>query len=58
MVAVNDTDDSILRFHHVGGLLRITLTGVKPATKTVTVTFDKDVTTPPSRQGKRPRTTS
>ena len=44
MVAVNDTDDSILRFHHVGGLLRITLTGVKPATKTVTVTFDKDVT--------------
>ena len=44
MVAVNDTDDSILRFHHVGGLLRITLTGVKAATKTVTVTFDKDVT--------------
>ena len=44
MVAVNDTDDNILRFHHVGGLLRITLTGVKPATKTVTVTFDKDVT--------------
>ena len=44
MVAVNDTYDSMLRFYHVGGLLRITLTGVKAATKTVTVTFDKDVT--------------
>lgn len=44
MVADNDRDNSILYFYHVGGLLRVTLNGVKPATKCVRITFDKDVT--------------
>ena len=44
MVAVNDESSSFLDFYHVGGLLRITLNGIKAETKTATVTFDKDVT--------------
>lgn len=44
MVAQNDEDNDILMFYHVGGLLRVTLNGVKRATKYVCVTFDKDVT--------------
>ena len=44
MVAKNTSGVRNLNFHHVGGLLRITLTKIKPETKTVTVTFDKDVT--------------
>ena len=44
MVAVNDVNSSILYFYHVGGLLRINLSGVKPNTQKVRVTFDKDVT--------------
>ena len=44
MVAQNDEDNDILMFYHVGGLLRITLTGVKVGTKQVLVMFDKGVT--------------
>lgn len=44
MVALNDEDSDILMFYHVGGLLRITLKGVKTGTTSVRVTFDKDVT--------------
>lgn len=44
MVALNDEDSDFLMFYHVGGLLRITLQGVKTGTTSVRVTFDKDVT--------------
>lgn len=44
MVAQNDEDNDILMFYHVGGLLRITLKGVKVGTKQVYVMFDKGVT--------------
>ena len=44
MVANNDRESGTLYFYHVGGLLRVTLNGVKPATKYVRVSFDKDVT--------------
>ena len=44
MVAQNDEDNDILMFYHVGGLLRITLKGVKVGTKQVLVMFDKGVT--------------
>ena len=44
MVAVNDSDNSILHFYHVGGLIRITLSGLKATTQKVRLTFDKDVT--------------
>ena len=43
MVAVNDVNDNVLDFYHVGGLLRITLVDLDPATQTVRVDFDKDV---------------
>ena len=44
MVAVNDPSTKTLDFRHVGGLLRLNCTEMKPETKTVVVTFDKDVT--------------
>lgn len=44
MVAANDPASNLLDFYHVGGLLRITLNGVRAETQKVTVTFDKDVT--------------
>ena len=44
MIAVNDPAASTLLFHHVGGLLRIICRDLDPATKTVAVRFDKDVT--------------
>ena len=46
MVALNDPSSAPnnLDFYHVGGLLRITLSGIKAATQKVRVTFDKDVT--------------
>ena len=44
MVAVNDPSSKVLDFRHVGGLLRLICSGMKPTTKTVVVTFDKDVT--------------
>lgn len=44
MVAVNNPATSNLNFHHVGGLLRLTCKDVPETTKTVKVTFDKNVT--------------
>lgn len=44
MVAINDINNSILDFYHVGGLLRITCSGLAEDTQKVTVTFDKKVT--------------
>ena len=46
MVAVNDPASATdaLDFYHVGGLLRIILTGIDPTTQKVRVTLDKDVT--------------
>ncbi len=44
MVAVNTESSSLLKFYHVGGLLRITLNGADPSTQKVRVTLDKDVT--------------
>lgn len=44
MIAVNDPDQDILYFRHVGGLLRIICNDVPAGTTTATVTFDKDVT--------------
>ena len=44
MVAVNDPNRDILYFHHVGGLMQITVTTVPVGTKTVSVTLDKGVT--------------
>ena len=46
MVAINDpaVAPDELDFHHVGGLLRITLKGVKATTRKVRVTFDEYAT--------------
>ena len=44
MVAQNLTRSNVLEFHHVGGLLRINCEDMDPATKTIVVTFDQDVT--------------
>lgn len=44
MIAVNDPDQDILYFRHVGGLLRIICNDVPAGTTTATVTFDKNVT--------------
>ena len=44
MVAVNSADSDLLLFYHVGGLLRLTLLSVRPATAMVTITFGTDVT--------------
>lgn len=44
MVAKNDPPNNVMDFRHVGGLLRINCVAMKSATKTVVVTFDKDVT--------------
>lgn len=44
MVAKNDPSSNVLDFHHVGGLLRINCVDMDPATKTIVVSFDKDVT--------------
>ena len=44
MVAVNSADSDLLLFYHVGGLLRLTILSIRPATATVTVSFGTDVT--------------
>ena len=44
MVAENDTDNDILYFRHVGGLLRVHCGSVPSGVKTAMVAFDKDVT--------------
>ena len=44
MVAVNDPDATELYFKHVGGLLRLTLNDVSPATKVITVNLGKRLT--------------
>ena len=44
MVAINDPVGNMLDFYHVGGLLRLTCKDIEPETKSVKVTFDKDVT--------------
>ena len=46
MVAKNDPDETLLQFHHVGGLLRITIPAesLNTNTKTIAVTLDKGVT--------------
>lgn len=46
MVAANEASTDILDFRHVGGLLRLTLPAatVPAATRTVRLSFDKDVT--------------
>ena len=44
MVAVNDPLQDILYFRHVGALLRYKWVNLPAGTKTVTVTFDTDVT--------------
>ena len=46
MVAVNDVATDILDFRHVGGLLRLHLLNIPPATVQVRVRFDSDVTGP------------
>ncbi len=40
MVAVNDPDSDILYFHHVGGLMRITVATVPAGVRAVTVTLN------------------
>ncbi|MBR4586028.1 MAG: hypothetical protein IKO29_04735 [Bacteroidales bacterium] len=44
MVAENHSDQDLLYFRHVGGLLRIVCTNLPAGVKTVTVSFDNDVT--------------
>ena len=46
MVAVNDPDETLLQFRHVGGLLRITIpaNSLNTNTKKIAVTLDKGVT--------------
>jgi hypothetical protein len=44
MVAVNSNDQDLLYFRHVGGLLRVVCTNLPAGVKTVTVTFENDVT--------------
>lgn len=44
MVAVNDPTATELYFKHVGGLLRLTLNDVSPATKVITVNLGKRLT--------------
>ena len=44
MVAVNDPSSSYLDFRHVGGLLRLTLNDVSPATASIEVSMGKRLT--------------
>ena len=44
MVAENNSDQDLLYFRHVGGLLRIVCNDVPAGVKTITVSFDNDVT--------------
>ena len=44
MIAVNDPGTDVLTFKHVGGLLRLTLNDVSPATETITVSLGKRLT--------------
>ena len=44
MVAVNDPAVETLTFKHIGGLLRLTLNDVSPATETITVSLGKRLT--------------
>ena len=44
MVAVNDASSDVLTFRHVGGLLRLTLNDVSPATASIEVSLGKRLT--------------